>query len=97
LGELLDVDYETMQLMALYRASDVLWKHHAAIEQRLFRARQRSVRACHDGYAVRLDHYGETPDNGSSQIFAGNVAEAGTLAVMRKGLNAPISIHQHPC
>ncbi len=36
LGELLDVDYETMPLMSLYRASDVLWKHHAIIEQRLF-------------------------------------------------------------
>jgi len=36
LGELLDVDYETMPLMSLYRASDVLWKHHTVIEQRLF-------------------------------------------------------------
>ncbi len=36
LGELLDVDYETMSLMSLYRASDVLWKHHTIIEQRLF-------------------------------------------------------------
>lgn len=36
LGELLDVDYETMSLMSLYRASDVLWKHHTVIEQCLF-------------------------------------------------------------
>lgn len=36
LGELLDVDYETLSLMSLYRASDVLWKHHKVIEQCLF-------------------------------------------------------------
>jgi hypothetical protein len=36
LGELLDVDYETLPLMSLYRASDVLWKRHAALEHSLF-------------------------------------------------------------
>ena len=36
LGELLDVDYEAMPLMTLYRASDQLWKHHARIESSLF-------------------------------------------------------------
>ena len=36
LGELLDVDYETLPLIALYRASDVLWKRHAALEHSLF-------------------------------------------------------------
>ena len=36
LGELLDFDYQTLPLMTLYRASDLLWKHHTMIEQRLF-------------------------------------------------------------
>ena len=36
LGELLDVDYETLPLISLYRASDVLWKRHAALEHSLF-------------------------------------------------------------
>ena len=36
LGELLNVDYETMPLMSLYRASDLLVKHRAAIEAKLF-------------------------------------------------------------
>ena len=36
LGELLDVDFETMSLMQLYRASDVLMKHRAKIEQQVF-------------------------------------------------------------
>jgi transposase len=36
LGELLDVDFEAMSLMQLYRASDVLMRHRAAIEAALF-------------------------------------------------------------
>jgi hypothetical protein len=36
LGELLDVDYEAMPLMSLYRASDALWKRHTAIKSALF-------------------------------------------------------------
>jgi transposase len=36
LGELLDVDFEAMSLMQLYRASDVLMRHRAAIERALF-------------------------------------------------------------
>jgi transposase len=36
LGELLDVDYETMRPEQLYRASDVLFKHRSAIEGSLF-------------------------------------------------------------
>jgi len=36
LGELLDVDYERMSLMQLYRASDLLMGHRQAIEGRLF-------------------------------------------------------------
>lgn len=36
LGELLDFDYQTLPLMTLYRASDLLWKHHTMIEHRLF-------------------------------------------------------------
>ncbi|MEA3464820.1 MAG: IS1634 family transposase [Thermodesulfobacteriota bacterium] len=36
LGELLDVDYEQMSLMQLYRASDLLMKHRSKIEKHLF-------------------------------------------------------------
>jgi hypothetical protein len=36
LGELLDVDFEAMSLMQLYRASDVLMRHREAIEAALF-------------------------------------------------------------
>ncbi|CAK0781279.1 transposase [Gammaproteobacteria bacterium] len=36
LGELLDVDFETMSLSSLYRASDALMKHRASIETSLF-------------------------------------------------------------
>lgn len=36
LGELLDVDFETINLMRFYRASDALLRHRAIIEQTLF-------------------------------------------------------------
>jgi len=36
LGELLDVDFETMPLMRLYRGSDALLRHREAIEHHLF-------------------------------------------------------------
>lgn len=36
LGELLDVDYEAMPLIRLYRTSDLLVKHRQAIESQLF-------------------------------------------------------------
>jgi len=36
LGELLEVDFEAMSLMSLYRASDALVKHREAIEAHLF-------------------------------------------------------------
>jgi len=36
LGELLDVDYESLPLMTMYRAADALWKHSTQIEQTLF-------------------------------------------------------------
>ncbi|MHB1592326.1 MAG: IS1634 family transposase [Sulfuricella sp.] len=38
LGELVDVDFEAMSHMALYRASDILMHHRAAIEDHLFSA-----------------------------------------------------------
>ena len=122
LGELLDVDYETMPLMSLYRASDVLWKHHTVIEQRLFERVSDLF-----GLSTTVTLYdltntyfeGEAASNGkakrgrskekrkdcplvtlglvldgsgfvrSSQTFAGNVSEAGTLETMLNGLNAP--------
>jgi hypothetical protein len=122
LGELPDVDYETMPLMSLYRASDVLWKHHTVIEQRLFERVSDLF-----GFSTTVTLYdltntyfeGEATTNGkakrgrskekhkdcplvtlglvldgsgfvrSSQTFVGNVAEAATLEVMLKGLNAP--------
>jgi hypothetical protein len=36
LGELLEVAYESLPLMTMYRAADALWKHSARIEQTLF-------------------------------------------------------------
>ena len=36
LGELLEVDYETLSLMQMYRASDALMKHREVIERHLF-------------------------------------------------------------
>lgn len=36
LGELLEVDYESLPLMTMYRAADALWKHSARVEQTLF-------------------------------------------------------------
>jgi transposase len=36
LGELLEVDYESLPLMTMYRATDALWKHSTPIEQTLF-------------------------------------------------------------
>jgi transposase len=36
LGELLEVDYESLPLITMYRAADALWKHSAPIEQTLF-------------------------------------------------------------
>ena len=36
LGELLEVDYESLPLMTMYRAADALWKHSTPIEQTLF-------------------------------------------------------------
>ena len=36
LGELLDVDYQSLPLMTMYRAADALWKHSSPIEQTLF-------------------------------------------------------------
>ena len=119
LGELLDVDYETLPLISLYRASDVLWNRHAALEHALF------AKTCAlfnlDTTVTLYDltntyFEGEVPNNRkahrgrskekrsdcplvtlglvvdgsgfvrSSQTFAGNVAEAGTLATMLTGL-----------
>ena len=36
LGELMEVDYESLPLMTMYRAADALWKHSTRIEQTLF-------------------------------------------------------------
>jgi hypothetical protein len=36
LGELLDVDFEAMSLMQLYRAADVLMRHREALEKAVF-------------------------------------------------------------
>jgi hypothetical protein len=36
LGELLEIDYESLPLMTMYRAADALWKHSTRIEQTLF-------------------------------------------------------------
>ena len=40
LGELLDCDYSQQGLSALYRAADLLWKHHDEIESFVYRQHQ---------------------------------------------------------
>jgi hypothetical protein len=86
LGELLDVDYETMPLMALYRASAVLWKHHAAIEQRLFEHVSDLF-----GLATTVTRYdltntyfeGEIPNNGKACPELVEVAQRGRSKAKR--------------
>ena len=122
LGELLQFDFETMSLMQLYRASDLLMKHQAAIEQHLFtqvtdlfslkptvtlydltntylegqakaqpkaqRGRSKEKRS-----DCKLLTLGLVLDGSGfvrrSQVFAGNVSEAGTLETMLEALEAP--------
>lgn len=122
LGELMDMDYETMSLMQLYRASDLLIRHKDVLEQRLF-SRVRDL----FGFSCTVTLYdltntyfeGEASGNAKAQrghskekrtdcplltlglvldgsgfvrrseVFAGNVAEAGTLEGMLRGLDPP--------
>jgi transposase len=122
LGELLDFDYETMSLMSLYRASDVLYKHRKTIETTLFsrvidlfgldttitlydltntyfegempcctkalhgRSKEKRSDCPLITLALVVDSSGFVR---SSQTFAGNVSEPGTLETMLKKLNAP--------
>jgi hypothetical protein len=122
LGELLDVDFEAMPLMRLYRVSDLLVRHRDKIEAALFArlrdlfglpmtvtlfdltntyfegtaaanpraARGRSKEKRSDCLLVTL---GLVLDASGfvrrSRMFAGNIAEAGTLSDMLKDLAAP--------
>jgi hypothetical protein len=122
LGELLDVDFEAMPLMRLYRVSDLLVRHRDKIEAALFTrlrdlfglpmtvtlfdltntyfegtvaanpraARGRSKEKRSDCPLVTL---GLVLDASGfvrrSRMFAGNIAEAGTLPDMLKDLAAP--------
>jgi transposase len=122
LGELLDVDYESMSLMQLYRASDLLMKHRNVLEQHLFaRVRDLFGLSCTITLYDLTNTYfeGEVRANAKakrghskekrtdcplltlglvldgsgfvrrSEVFAGNVSEAGTLEKMLKDLDAP--------
>ena len=122
LGDLLDVDYEAMSQMQLYRASDLLIKNQKAIEGQLFtRVSDLFGLACTVTLYDLTNTYfeGEEQDNpkakhgrskekrsdcplltlelvldGSgfvrgSEIFSGNVSEAGTLKEMLQSLSVP--------
>ena len=122
LGELLDIDFEGLSHMMLYRASDILIKHKTNIETTLYSnieslftvdttirlydltntyfeggatasskaARGRSKEKRSDCSLVTL---GLVIDGSGfikkSEVFSGNVSEAGTLETMLKGLQAP--------
>ena len=122
LGELLDVDFEAMPLMRLYRVSDLLVRHRDKIEAALF-ARLRDLfglpmtvtlfdltNTYFEGTAAANPRaaYGRSKEKRSdcplvtlglvldasgfvrrSRMFAGNIAEAGTLSDMLKDLAAP--------
>jgi transposase len=121
LGELMDVDYERMSLMQLYRVSDLLLRHRQIIEQRLFsrvsglfgfsctvtlydltntyfegealgNAKARRGHSKEKRTDCPLLTLGLVLDGSGfvrrSEVFAGNVAEVGTLEEMLRGLGA---------
>ena len=96
LGELLDVDFEAMSLMQLYRAADVLMRHRAAIEEALF-ARVSGLFGldCSVTLFDLTNTYfeGEAASNPKvkrrTEVFDGNVVEGTTLAGMLQRLRAP--------
>ena len=85
LGELLDVDFEGMPLMSLYRVSDILIRRREDIEKALY-ARISDCPLITLGLV--LDGSGFIR---CSRMFEGNVSEAITLETMLKGLAAPPS------
>jgi len=122
LGELLEFDFETMPLMSLYRASDLLVKHRQTIETKLFSRINElfSLSATVTLYDLTNTYFegslagnakakhGHSKEKRSdcplvtlglvldgsgfvrrSRMFAGNAAEATTLAEMLQGLEAP--------
>jgi len=121
LGELLDVDFEGLSHMRLYRASDLLMRHREAIEEHVFSAVQTLFQLEQTVTLFDLTNTyfeGEMADNAKakhgrskekrsdcplltlgmvldgsgfvrrSRTFAGNVAEASTLAEMLSDLGA---------
>ena len=57
LGELLDYDFGALDLMRLYRVSDQLLAHRAALEAHLYRPGAGPVLALRDHYPVRPDQH----------------------------------------
>lgn len=122
LGELLNVDFEKMNLMQLYRASDLLIKRRSSLEERLFNKVQNifGLSCTVTLYDLTNTYFeGELAGNPKakrghskekrtdcplltlglvldssgfvrcSQVFPGNVGEAGTLEEILKTLKAP--------
>ena len=122
IGELLDVNFESMSAMRLYRVSDLLVKHRRQIEETLFSnitdlfSLEATVTlydltntffegAATDNEKAQRGHSKEKRTDcplvtlglildGSgfvqaSEMFEGNVSEAGTLQTMLDKLNAP--------
>lgn len=122
LGELLDVDYETMSSMQFYRVSDILIRNQKTIENRLFnRVKDLFCLSCTVTLYDLTNTYfeGETLANSKakrghskekrsdcplltlgmildgsgfvrrSEVFSGNISEAGTLEGMLQDLGTP--------
>ena len=122
LGELLDVDYETMSPMQFYRVSDILIRKQKTIENRLFaRVKDLFELSCTvtlydltntyfegEASANSKAHRGHSKEKRSdcplltlgmvldssgfvrrSEVFSGNIGEAGTLEGMLQGLGTP--------
>ncbi len=122
LGELLDVDFEKMNLMQLYRASDLLIKRCSTLEEQLFNKVQNifGLSCTVTLYDLTNSYFeGDLASNPKakrghskekrtdcplltlglvldssgfvrcSQVFPGNVGEAGTLEQMLDTLKAP--------
>jgi len=122
LGELLEVDFERMSQMQLYRASDLIMKNRSTLQERLFSKVQDifGLSCTVTLYDLTNTYFeGELAGNSkakrghskekrtdcplltlglildgsgfvrSSQVFPGNISEAGTLQQMLDALHAP--------
>ncbi len=121
LGELIDYDYEGMDLQQLYRSADLLLKHREALEDFLFQSAKDLFGITEtitlfdltntyfegDALGIEKANHGKSKEKRGdcplvtlgmvldvsgfpkrTQVFEGNVSEAGTLKSMLEGLKA---------